>query len=159
VEKPTPEEFMRAPVAFLAIKFEGQSEQKSYGEALISTLKETGLGVSCLVQQEDWGDKPHPTPLTAAFDLIDQSDLVILDAGSGTGFGMGAEAGYARALKKPVILICPKGTTLKKTRRDAASVIIEYETPQDLKNQMGQAVKALRDGGRLLTVSLTRESR
>lgn len=131
------------PRAFLALKF-GQPINEQHGEALITALEETGLEVSCLVRDEEWGKHPSEHPVQEAFRRIDQSDILVIDASGETGFGMGAEAGYAKALGRTVILTCPEGTEMKLTRRDVADIVVTYKDLNHLSQKLKTIVQGLK---------------
>lgn len=125
------------PVGFLALKFDRHTvDGEERGEALICALKAAGLDVDCLVRDEAWGKKPAEHPVKTAFERIKQSNFLIVDASGETGFGMGSEAGFAKALGITVVVICPKGTVLGMTRVDIADCIIEYENLEELSAQV-----------------------
>ena len=133
------------PKAFLALKFDSGAieESQKRGESLITVLEEAGLEVSCLVKDEEWGKYPKEHPILEAFERIKQSNLLIVDASGETGFGMGAEAGYAKALGKKVIMVCSEGTSLKLTRTDVSDEIVQYKDLGDLSQKLKPLVMGL----------------
>ncbi len=138
---------LEKPTAFIAMKFvEGKVEEfEQWGTALLQAIQEAGVKPDCLVQEEGWGKAPHEHPLQEAERRIDQSDVLIMDISRGGGFGCGAEAGYARAKGKPVIMLvsADKQTELSSTRKDAASHILIYESFGDLTEKLTPLIMGL----------------
>ena len=135
------------PTAFVAMKFDGGKveEFEQWGTALLKAIQEAGVEPDCLVQEEGWGKNPHEHPLQEAERRIDESEVLIMDISRGSGFGCGAEAGYARAKGKPVIVLVStdKQTELSSTRKDAASHILVYENLEDLTAKLTPLIMGL----------------
>ena len=135
------------PTAFVAIKFDKEhiEEFEQWGTALLKAIQEAGVEPDCLVQEEGWGKNPHEHPLQEAERRIDESEVLIMDISRGSGFGCGAEAGYARAKGKPVIVLVStdKQTELSSTRKDAASHILVYENLEDLTAKLTPLIMGL----------------
>ncbi|KKR03076.1 MAG: hypothetical protein UT26_C0010G0019 [Microgenomates group bacterium GW2011_GWC1_39_12] len=139
-------EFER-PTAFVAMKFDKEhiEEFEQWGTALLKAIQEAGVEPDCMVQEEGWGKTPHEHPLQEAERRIDQSEMLIMDLSQGSGFGCGAEAGYARAKGKPVIMLvsAEKQQELSSTRKDAASHILIYENFEDLTAKLTPLIMGL----------------
>lgn len=143
-----PSKDLEKPTAFLAFPFGPDTiNDKSRGENLISALVASGLDVTCLVQEEGWGEHPSSHPIEEAFERIKKADILFIDASGETGFGMGAEAGYAKALKKPVIMMCPEKVQLKPTREDIADTVIRFGEQNDLISKLTTFVQGFKKIG------------
>ena len=66
------------------------------------------------------------------FEEIDKSDFVILEM-SEKGVGLGIEAGYAIARKKPLIVLIKQGLELSNTMQGIADIVIPYSQPEEIK--------------------------
>ena len=139
---------LEKPTAFLALKFGSDTiNEKARGENLIGALEASGLSVSCLVQEENWGENPSTHPIEEAFQRIKKANMLIVDASGETGFGMGVEAGIAKALEKPVIMICPENVSLKPTREDVATTVIRFGEQNDLISKLTTFVQGFKKVG------------
>lgn len=120
--------------AFLAIKFEKDNSNQNFIENISTSLKKIGIEDIVMARDyEKWGNVVFaPDELMAkAFELIDSSDLLIVEL-SEKGVGIGIEAGYAYAKKKPIFTIARTGSDISSTIRGISKAVIFYDNPEDL---------------------------
>ncbi len=100
----------------------------------LEALEALGFTTRCALRDlEDWGTVTlEPAELMRlAFDLIDGSDLILLDL-TEKGVGLGIEAGYAHALGKPVVTVAEQGADLSTTLQGISERIHLYKDEDDL---------------------------
>lgn len=87
-------------------------------------------------------DIPREESSRMMFIRIQESDAVIAYVNhSEPSEGMAMESGFAKALKKPIILACKKGTTAARVR-SICDVYFEFEDMEDLKTQITHYLKS-----------------
>ena len=97
-------------------------------------LEALGFTTRCALRDlEDWGTVTlEPAELMRlTFDLIDGSDLVLLDL-TEKGVGLGIEAGYAHAQGKPVVTVAEQGADLSTTLQGISERTYLYSSEDDL---------------------------
>ena len=85
---------------------------------------------------ENWA-KIKFTPkelMELTFKEIEKSDILIADI-TEKGVGIGIEAGYAFAKRKPVIVIAKEGSDIPNTLRGIAKKVVFYKKAEDLINE------------------------
>jgi len=124
---------------FLALPF---PPDRKHGENLITALENAGFQVKCFVKDvEDWGKRKVRNPTTEALKMLDECLFLIIDA-SGIpqepGFGIGIEAGYAKAKRIEIIVLSPEGKReeLKITVQGIADRVVYYKNLDDLVEQL-----------------------
>ena len=121
--------------AYFGIKYHEGQRNKDEIDSISIALKNDGIETICIARDvEKWGDVEFsPFDLMqAAFEEIDKSDFVILEM-SEKGVGLGIEAGYAVARKKPLIVLIKQGLELSNTMQGIADVVISYSQPAEIK--------------------------
>ncbi|MFB5673496.1 hypothetical protein ACE3NQ_27345 [Paenibacillus terreus] len=129
---------------YIGIKYKEDMSNQADIERICAFLEAAGARTYCTVRDmEAWGRKHVPPVLLMEESLkqIDRCDLVLLEL-SEKGVGLGIEAGYAHARKKPVIVIAKWGTDLSFTVQGIADRIIIYADDRHLQEQLGQVVKS-----------------
>lgn len=121
--------------AYFGIKFYKDNRNRDEINSISVTLQEDGIQTVCIARDvEKWGDVTLSSQelMRMAFEEIDKSDFVILEM-SEKGVGLGIEAGYAVAKKKPLIVLIKKGLELSNTMQGIADVVIPYSQPEEIK--------------------------
>jgi hypothetical protein len=129
---------------YIGIKYKEDMSNQADIERICAFLEAAGVRTYCTVRDmEAWGRNHVPPALLMEESLkqIDRCDLVLLEL-SEKGVGLGIEAGYAHARKKPVIVIAKLGTDLSFTVQGIADRIIIYADDRHLQEQLGLVVKS-----------------
>lgn len=120
--------------AYIAIKFKEDYSDRKTIENLSNTFNKMGVETIVMVRDhEKWG-KIKFTPkelMTKTFKAIDLSDLLIIEF-SEKGTGLGIEAGYAYAKRKPIFVIAKEGSDISSTLKGVAKEVIFYNKPEEL---------------------------
>ncbi len=98
---------MKSKRLYFGIKFYEDNRNKDLINILIAALRRDGIEPICMASDvEEWGAvQPPPKELMQrTFREIDASDLVVLEM-SEKGVGLGIEAGYAVAKRKPLVVL------------------------------------------------------
>jgi len=82
---------------------------------------------------EKWGNVTLSVQelMRITFEEIEKSDFVILEM-SEKGVGLGIEAGYTVAKKKPLIILIKNRLKLSNTMQGIADIVIRYDQPEDI---------------------------
>lgn len=113
---------------YLAIKFHSDNLNQPLIESIVDHLSKQGHSVICAVRDfEKWGAKTfNPQELLfKAFEAIESSDIVLIEA-TEKGVGVGIEAGFAFARKKPVVTIARHGSDISINLRSLSSRVSSY---------------------------------
>lgn len=120
--------------AYLAIKFKEDFSNRTLIEEISDVLKKDGVETVVMARDhEKWGERKF-TPedlMTKTFEEIDSSDMLVIEF-SEKGVGLGIEAGYAFAKRKPIIVIAREGSDISSTLQGIAKKVIFYKTSTDL---------------------------
>jgi 2'-deoxynucleoside 5'-phosphate N-hydrolase len=120
--------------AFLAIKFHENSKNRELIENISKALSKSGIETTIMARDyEKWG-KVHFSPeelMKLTFELINKNEMLIIEF-SEKGVGLGIEAGYAFAKKKPIIVIAKEGSDISNTMKGISKKIIFYNRPEEL---------------------------
>ena len=119
--------------AYVAFKFKEDYSDKESIEKISDTLHTAGLETVVMVRDyEKWGAvKMTPQEFTPlALRAIDDCDF--LSRFSEKGVGLGIEAGYAYARKKPIIVLAKEGVEISDTLKGISKQFIFYTKPEDL---------------------------
>ncbi len=126
--------------AYLAIKFHEDSKNRKLIEEIASSLSDVGFETIIMARDyEKWG-KVRFSPeelMKLTFELIDKSDVLIIEF-SEKGVGLGIEAGYAYARKKPIIVIAKEGSDVSTTLRGVSKKVIFYNNPKELGKRINE---------------------
>jgi 2'-deoxynucleoside 5'-phosphate N-hydrolase len=119
---------------YLAIKFHSNNQNQPLIESISDHLSLQGHSVVCAVKDfEKWGTATFEPQelLFKAFEAIENSDMVLIEA-SEKGMGVGIEAGFAFARKKPVITIAQHGSDISINLRSLSSKVISYSDVKEI---------------------------
>jgi nucleoside 2-deoxyribosyltransferase len=123
--------------AYLGAKFYEDMRNRRHLEEITEQLEKAGFKVLLVVRDhENWGENEYTSRelMKRAFQDMDKSDIIVIEF-SEKGVGLGIEAGYAYAKKKPLIVIAKKGSHISNTMNGTASKIIFYEKTSQLANE------------------------
>ncbi len=120
--------------AYLAIKFKEDFSNRGLIENISSVLEGDGIEISVMARDyEKWGEKKFSPEdlMTETFKEMDSADFLVIEF-SEKGVGLGIEAGYAYAKRKPIIVIAKEGSDISSTLRGIAKEIILYKNAEDI---------------------------
>jgi 2'-deoxynucleoside 5'-phosphate N-hydrolase len=120
--------------AYLAIKFKEDYSNRPFIEDLSRVLKDVGIITEIMVRDhERWGEKIFSPKelMQLTFEAIDNSNILIIEF-SEKGVGLGIEAGYAFAKRKPIIVIAKEDASISSTLSGIANNIIFYKDISEL---------------------------
>jgi nucleoside 2-deoxyribosyltransferase len=126
--------------AYLAIKFHEDSKNRKLIEEISDGLTKAGFETTIMARDyEKWGEvRFSPEELMKlTFELIDKSDVLIIEF-SEKGVGLGIEAGYAYARKKPIIVIAKEGSDVSTTLKGVSKKVIFYNNPKELGKKINE---------------------
>ena len=121
--------------AYFGIKFYEDSRNRDEIISIRVALQDDGIQTVCIARDvEKWGVVvlSFQELMRITFEEIDKSDFVILEM-SEKGVGLGIEAGYAVARKKPLIVLIRQGVELSNTMQGIADIVIPYRQPEEIK--------------------------
>ena len=124
--------------SYFAHKFHPDSRNKELIENLAESLKNNGVETVIMARDfEKWGEvKFAPQELMKlSFEQMDLCDCLILEF-SEKGVGLGIEAGYAYATKKPIYVIAKTGSEISTTIQGIADKIVFYDNPSEVGNKL-----------------------
>lgn len=130
--------------SFFALKFHEGDEDKAKVEAIEKALKEAGISITLMARDvEKWGKAKIPEGKTLmtdyAFPAMQMCDCNIIEF-SEKGVGLGINAGYCYAIKKPIFVIAKTGSDISTTISNLAAKVIFYDQPEDLTEPFKQIV-------------------
>lgn len=131
--------------AYLSLKYHADQANRARIEALSDALQGIGIETYCVARDlELWGARRF-----SARDLMQRSlqamlasDIVLIDF-SEKGVGIGIEAGYAHAHRRPVIVIVPATEMLSTTLLGIADGVIVSTQPDDTIAQLRGLIASL----------------
>jgi len=121
--------------AYFGIKFHEDNLNRDEIDSISVALQDDGIQTVCIARDvEKWGDVTlsFQELMRITFEEIDKSDFLILEM-SEKGIGLGIEAGYAVARKKPLIVLIKQGLELSNTMQGIADIVIPYSQPEEIK--------------------------
>jgi hypothetical protein len=104
---------------------------------LIRAIEARGYEVMCPARDiEEWGEVGFSPVITfqKVFNAIADSELLVVDLKD--GYGVEVAAGFARALRVPVIVTAPEGIRISRPLRGVASHEIFYRDAHELTGQL-----------------------
>ena len=133
--------------SFFALKFHSGDEDKAKVEAIEKALNQAGITITVIARDvEKWGKAKIPAGKTLmtdyAFPAMEQCDCNIIEF-SEKGVGLGINAGYCYAIKKPIFIIAKTGSDISTTISNLATQVIFYDQPDDLIAPFKQIVAEL----------------
>lgn len=121
--------------AYFGIKFYEDNRNRNDIDSICSVLHNDGIQTICIARDiEKWGEVYFSSKelMQITFEEIDKSDFVVLEM-SDKGVGLGIEAGYTAAKKKPLIVLIKSGLELSNTMQGIADIVITYTHPEEIK--------------------------
>ena len=123
--------------AYLSTKFEGE-DNREIVEALCTAAERAGFTVTCTNRDyDDYGQRENDEEklIDFMFAGIEEADVILLET-TQKGMGLGIEAGYAAALRKPIAVLHTHETDVSPTLAELATLVISYHGLEDLTTQL-----------------------
>ncbi len=111
-------------------------EQRERAIRLIDALEAAGYRVMCPARDvEEWGEVAYSPAesMRRVFRVVDEAAAVVVDLEGGYGT---VTAGYARAVRVPVVIAAREGDRIPRPLRGVASAEIFYTDPEDLADRL-----------------------
>jgi nucleoside 2-deoxyribosyltransferase len=127
--------------AYIAIKYHPDSRNRPAIEQISCALEQNGFDTICLARDlEDWGRVQFSPEelMQRAFEAINASDLVVVDL-TEKGVGIGIEAGYAWAKRKPILTIAQTGADISATLQGISQWVLQYDSLDELPGLFARA--------------------
>lgn len=119
---------------YITGRFKGRAD-RSRIKALSAAVREAHMDDVCFLRDVEHYKRSFATAKekwARVYDELAACDMLLVDLADTTYGRRAVECGMALALKKPVVLAVPKGSSPKKLFTDLASEVIEYESYKDI---------------------------
>ncbi|EAR10197.1 hypothetical protein MED297_13277 [Reinekea sp. MED297] len=116
-------------LAYFGIKYHADHRNRDLIEAFSTHRNAAGFDTYCVARDlECWGEHAcdAQTLMAEMFHVIAAADLVVIEF-SEKGVGLGIEAGYAKSLNKPILVVAKRGMNVSNTLSGIASSIQFYD--------------------------------
>ena len=136
--------------AFLSIKYHDNHQNRPLIETISSAFADMGIEIVCIVRDiEQWGTVHISAAelMKKTFEVIDSCAFVLVDV-TEKGVGIGIEAGYAYAKKKPIFTIASVNADISETLKGISTKTLRYNELADLSpiaDQLRHAAQSLRN--------------
>ena len=117
-----------------------ESPERAHAEFLITSLEQHGYRVVCPARDiEDWGTVTFSPAemMRQTYEAIESATAVLVDLAHGYGV---VAAGYAHAMRVPVITASPAGMRIPRPIRGISDLEIYYHSVPDITEQLTTAV-------------------
>lgn len=117
-----------------------ESPERAHAELLITNLEQRGYRVVCPARDiEDWGQVSFSPSemMRQTYRAIDDAAAVVVDLAHGYGI---VAAGYATAVRVPVITASPAGSRIPRPIRGISDLEIYYHSVPDITDQLATVI-------------------
>lgn len=115
---------------FIAIKHYKGDENRGLVDNLKEIVRQSGHTPYCFLDEKHIENSKKM--MKQAFEKITECDALLVE-GSGCSFGAGAEAGYAKAQNKKIIVVVKQGIEVSNTLEGVSDYYIAYKDMAHLK--------------------------
>ena len=115
---------------FLAAKYFGKAQQSQLVDAIKETVEQMGHEIYSFLDEGHIVDENEMT--SKMLSELDACDALLIE-GSETSFGIGIEAGYARAKGKKVYVVHDDSMEESRTLKGVSDVYLKYNSVDELK--------------------------
>lgn len=126
--------------AYISISYQKRRSLNTAITAIMTVLEEHQIESLVFVDQHKFEPEQEREMMQAALASLDQCDILIAET-SHKGIGIGIEAGYAKARKKPVVYLRHKESEHSTTLSGVSDYSVIYKSADDLQKQLHQVVK------------------
>lgn len=132
--------------AYIAVSYSQRTEMKDTITAIKETLTEAGISPFIFVDKYSFDPAQEKQMMEQAMKDISSSDIFIAET-SHKAIGIGVEAGYAKAMGKPVIYIRQAEAAHSTTVCGISDFQVIHHDAADLKTQLAEVVHKIKVNG------------
>jgi len=118
---------------FIAIKYHGDSKNKQLINDIKNAVKEAGHTPYCFLDEAHIEGSREM--MKQAFIKLNECNVLFIE-GSECSFGAGAEAGFAKAKNKKIIIAGKEGSGVSKTLEGMSDYYLIYKNIKDLQEKL-----------------------
>ena len=126
--------------AYISISYHKRNALEKEVQMIKETLNECGITPFVFVDTYQFSAQQERPMMQQAMKDLDRCDLLIAET-SDKGIGIGIEAGYAKAQRKPVLYLRHKDAEHSTTLSGLSDFGVVYENGTDLKQQLRAALR------------------
>lgn len=128
--------------AYISISYQKRRSLNTAITAIMTVLDEHQIESLVFVDQHKFEPEQEQEMMQAALASLEQCDILIAET-SHKGIGIGIEAGYAKAKKKPVVYLRHKESEHSTTLSGVSDYSVIYKSADDLQQQLHNVVKEI----------------
>lgn len=134
---------MHKPTIFLSISYDARQAFAQEIEAIADTIKQSGHQPGVFINYYQFTEGKEKEMMRQSYDDIATCHIFIAEV-SEKAIGIGIEAGFARALGKPIIYLHKKGYPYSKTVGGIADHYIVYGSVEQLRRELAVGIGAVK---------------
>lgn len=128
--------------AYISISYQKRRSLNTAITAIMTVLEEHQIESLVFVDQHKFEPEQEQEMMQAAIASLEQCDILIAET-SHKGIGIGIEAGYAKAKKKPVVYLRHKESEHSTTLSGVSDYRVIYKSADDLQQQLHNVIKEI----------------
>ncbi len=128
--------------AYISISYQKRRSLNTAITAIMTVLEEHQIESLVFVDQHKFEPEQEQEMMQAAIASLEQCDLLIAET-SHKGIGIGIEAGFAKAKKKPVVYLRHKESEHSTTLSGVSDYRVIYKSTDDLQQQLHNVIKEI----------------
>lgn len=128
--------------AYISISYQKRRSLNTAITAIMTVLEEHQIESLVFVDQHKFEPEQEQEMMQAAIASLEQCDILIAET-SHKGIGIGIEAGYAKAKKKPVVYLRHKESEHSTTLSGVSDYRVIYKSADDLQKQLHNVIKEI----------------
>lgn len=128
--------------AYISISYQKRRSLNTAITAIMTVLDEHQIESLVFVDQHKFEPEQEQEMMQAALASLEECDILIAET-SHKGIGIGIEAGYAKAKKKPVVYLRHKESEHSTTLSGVSDYSVIYKSADDLQQQLHNVVKEI----------------
>lgn len=128
--------------AYISISYQKRRSLNTAITAIMTVLEEHQIESLVFVDQHKFEPEQEQEMMQAAIASLEQCDLLIAET-SHKGIGIGIEAGFAKAKKKPVVYLRHKESEHSTTLSGVSDYRVIYKSADDLQQQLHNVIKEI----------------
>ena len=128
--------------AYISISYQKRRSLNTAITAIMTVLDEHQIESLVFVDQHKFEPEQEQEMMQAALASLEECDILIAET-SHKGIGIGIEAGYAKAKKKPVVYLRHKESEHSTTLSGVSDYSVIYKSADDLQQQLHNVVREI----------------
>jgi 2'-deoxynucleoside 5'-phosphate N-hydrolase len=128
--------------AYISISYNKRKLLEPALTAIVDTLKAFKIRSFVFTDKYRFDSSQERQMMLQAMEHIDNSDFLIAET-SDKAIGIGVEAGYAKAINKPIIYVRCSNAEQSTTLSGISDYQVIYENEWDLKTQLGVIIESM----------------